>query len=170
MRRKLLLVCIVLLTACMAAGHPLHISFTNLEYQADKSRWEVTFKVFSDDFANSLKLSSGFEGEIPRKTKSLEFKDIIVNWLTPLFAVSFDDREILISGWIFEGLRIQEDATWLTFSFSAPLPVHGVKIRNTIHFDIFADQKNLFIFTMGRFQSAFQFRHKEAETLIRLDK
>jgi len=169
MERKVRLMILLLLVACTASAHPLHLSFTNLEFRAGDSRWKITIKVFSDDFANSLNVATGFEGQFSKKSKSLEYKDIFKKWLTPLLTVSFDQKEIPVSDWTFEGLKIQEDATWLSFSFQAPVPVDEVRVKNTIHFDIFADQKNLFIFTMGRFQSAFQFRHKEAETVIRLN-
>ncbi|MFO7616426.1 MAG: DUF6702 family protein [Bacteroidales bacterium] len=162
------LLVLFLIIPALSGAHPLHLSFTNLEYKEGRSAWELTVKVFTDDFQNSLELATNFNGSIPKSSKSADLGRIILQWLGPSLSIQFDDREIAPSAWKFEGLKIQKDAVIISLSFQSDPPLRSVKVRNTIHFELFADQKNLFIFTLGRFQSANHFKRNDPEKLISL--
>lgn len=170
MRLKCLVLIALLAGTRMAGGHPLHLTFTNIDVNTATGKWQVIIKVFSDDFANSLKLATGYDGEISPGTRQKEINPVLVKWLQPVFSIWLDNREVTVAGWNFTGFRIQEDATWINFTFNAALPVSEIRIKNTIHFDLFPDQKNLLIFTMGTNQFAAEFRGKEPETVFRLTK
>jgi hypothetical protein len=75
-----------------------------------------------------------------------------------------------MTNWKLDGIKVKDDATWLTFLISAPLPVSEIRIRNSILLDLYSDQKNLFILVMGQTQSAFEFKNKDQETVIKLNK
>ena len=157
-----------LLMPALSGAHPLHLSFTNLEYREGQSSWALTVKVFTDDFQNSLELATNYSGPIPKTSKSADLGRVILQWLGGDLSIQFDDKEIDPSVWRFEGLKTQKDAVIISLSFRADPPVRSVKVRNTIHFELFADQKNLFIFTLGRFQSAYHFKKSDPEKLISL--
>jgi hypothetical protein len=156
--------------AMQASGHPLHLTFTNLEFKTQNSRWEITIKVFSDDFASNLKMTTGTDLPINNKSKGEDVETILGAWLGNRFCIWFDSRPIEFNAWKFGGVKIKEDATWLTYSFNAPLPVSEIKIKNTLLLDLYSDQKNLFILVMGQTQSAFEFKNKNQETIIKLNK
>jgi len=129
--KGLILICMLL----MAGGfwsHPLHLSFTNLEYKTGASRWELTVKIFSD--------------------------------------VWFDEREIPAGTWTLKGWKNKEAAVWMTFTFQEAMPVNQVRITNRLLLDLYPDQKNLFIFTMGQIQSSHEFNGKRTEAVITLNK
>lgn len=162
---------LILVFACSAVeGHPLHLTFTNLEFNTKNSHWILTVKAFSDDFASDLKLVAGTGAVIDNKMKTSEIEQILKKWLEPGLRIWFDSRQIDFGAWKFDGIRVKDDATWLTYIITAPLPLSEIKIRNTLLFDLYADQKNLFILTMGQFQSAHEFKNKDQETVIMLNK
>ncbi len=151
-------------------GHPLHLTFTNLEFKTQNSHWLLTIKVFTDEFTTNIKMPDG-EGTFDRaKLKSGETEKILNNWLESKFVIWFDTKPIEISKWKFEGIKVKDDATWITYSISAPMPVAEIKIRNSLLLDLYPDQKNLFILVMGQTQSAYEFKNKDQETIIKLNK
>ena len=166
MRLKYVLAGVLVFIGLVAYGHPLHLTFTNLEFNNQNSHWELTIKVFSDDFATNLKMATGSEAIIDKKAKSGETDQILKKWLENRFGIWFDSKPIEFDTWKFGGIKVKEDASWLTYSFTAPFPVNEIKIRNVLLFDLHADQKNLFILTMGRFQFAHEFKNKDQETII----
>lgn len=168
MKVKYIIAFFLLFAGFQANGHPLHLTFTNLEFKTANSRWILTIKVFSDDFAANLKSVTG-SSDISARMKSGEDK-MLKTWLENRFSISFDSKTVEMDGWKFEGIRVMEDASWVTYSFTAPLPVSEIRVKDALLFDLYKDQKNLFILTMGQFQSAHEFKNKDEETVIRLNK
>ena len=156
--------------ALQASAHPLHLTFTNLEFKTQNNRWEITIKVFSDDFASNLRMATGTDLQIDNKSKGADVEIVLGTWLENRFRIWFDSRPIEFKTWKFGGVKVKEDATWLTYSFNAPLPVSEIKINNTLLLDLYSDQKNLFVLVMGQTQSAFEFKNKNQETIIKLNK
>jgi hypothetical protein len=144
-----------------AWSHPLHLSFTNLEYKPALSRWELTIKIFSDDFQEAINLNRHRTPEDLKKLKE---------WLDKQVVIEFDDRLIPSDKWTLKEWKSKEEATWITFTFSSDLPVRQVKVLNSLLLELYADQKNLFIFTMGPLQSAHELTGKKREVLIPLTK
>jgi hypothetical protein len=170
MRLKYVLSWVLVCIGLLAYSHPLHLTFTNLEFKTQNNRWVLTIKVFSDDFATNLKMATGTETIIDKTSKSRETEEILKMWLEKRLQISFDSKPVDFNTWKFDGVKVKEDATWLTYTFTAPLPGSEIKIRNTILFDLYSDQKNLFVVVMGQFQSAHEFKNKDQETVIKLNK
>jgi len=154
----------------VAHAHPLHLTFSTLDFKTKNNRWELTIKVFSDDFATNLAMAAGNGYVAIEKAKGSEAEKILKAWLEDRFQIWFDSRPVDFNTWKFEGIVVKDDASWLTYTFKAALPVSEIKIKNTLLLDLYKDQKNLFIFTMGQFQSAFEFKNKNQETSIKLNK
>ena len=170
MKRNCYLVLFFIALASAGVSHPLHLSFTNLEYKTGADRWELTIKIFSDDFSNALLLSH-IEGINPDKEPGTnEGLETLVAWLGNQLSVRFDEREISHRTWKLKGWKNKENACWMTFSFQAALPVKEITVTNNLLLNLYPDQKNLFIFTMGQFQSSFEFKNKRTEALISLQK
>ncbi len=156
--------------AIQSQGHPLHLTFTNLEFNTAKNRWVLTIKIFSDDFSTNLKAATGLNLAEGSKAVKEETSKILKNWLDNRFMIWFDTRPLAIETWKFEGIKVKDDATWITYTITAPLPVTEVRIRNSLLMDLYPDQKNLFIFVMGQTESAHEFKIKDQETTIKLNK
>ncbi len=170
MRLKYLVLWIFLCMAVPAHCHPLHLTFTNLEFKTQNNRWLLTIKVFTDDFSTNLKRSTGYESVPDNKQGNGEADKILKTWLDTRFRIWFDKVQIPVDTWKFDGIKVKEDASWITFVITAPMPVSEIRIRNTILMDLYSDQKNLFLLTLGRKQSAYEFKNKDKETTIELRK
>ncbi len=170
MRLKYILSVVLLCAGLIAQGHPLHLTFSNLEFNTRNSHWVLTIKVFTDDFSSNLKLVTGSGAINPQKSRNNETEFILKKWLENRFVIWFDSKKVESATWKFDGIKVKDDASWITFTFTAPLPVAEIKIRNTLLFDLYTDQKNLFILAMGQMQSAHEFKNKDQETIIKLNK
>lgn len=140
--------------------HPLHLSVTNVEFSESRELWEVSVKLFKDDFGDELKrlygIETDFEGLESRKD-SLAFKDYIRRNLE----IEINGRKLRSEDWVYEGKKVNFEAVWLNFSFRFEDNPKAVTLINTLMFSLFNDQKNLLIFTYKDDQKAFQFRHNK---------
>jgi len=152
----------------MAFPHPLHLSFTNLEYNAEHKKWEAVVKIFWDDLEDHVKQQSGLDLGFRSGKHHPEAGAILRKWLADRLVVTFNNKVIPLSQWQDEGWEMKEDAVWLRFSFVYDKAVREVKLRNTILFDYFTDQKNLVIFTIGDWQKGYEFKHGKPETVFKV--
>ena len=167
--KGLILICMIS-TAGAAWSHPLHLSFTNLEYKTRAARWELTVKIFSDDFADALRLGHVQEIDTNSEPVSPEVISRLTDWVGSQLKVWFDGREIPPERWTLKGWKNKEAAVWMTFIFQEAMPVTQVRITNRLLLELYPDQKNLFIFTMGQIQSSHEFNGKKREASISLNK
>lgn len=170
MKVKGLILIWMVLMAGSAWSHPLHLSFTNLEFKTGASRWELTIKIFSDDFADALSLGNLQKINTDSRPDSPEMVSMLTEWLGGQFKVWFDEREVSAGKWTLKGWKNKEAAVWMTYTFQEAMPVNQVRITNSLLLDLYPDQKNLFIFTMGQLQSAHEFNGKRKEVSIFLNK
>lgn len=170
MRLKYTLTLILVCCGLVTFSHPLHLTFTNLEYKSQNNRWVLTIKVFSDDFATDVRLATGSDDYPDTKSKKSEANRMLNKWLGDRLLIWFDSKPVEIDSWVFDRIHVKDDATWITYTFSAALPGREIKIRNTILMELYSDQKNLFIVAMGQFQFAHEFKNKDRETTFKLNK
>lgn len=167
MKYKGLIAGLFLLIPGILGAHPLHLTVTNLEYKAGASKWEMTVKIFSDDFSAVLALNQ-MPGLDLRKLPGQTQLEPLLGWLSENLVITFDHNRIPGSSMELKSWKTREDATWMTFEFSAPMPVDRISVRNTLLFDLYPDQKNLFIFTMGQIQLANEFKHRKPDWEVSL--
>lgn len=149
-------------------SHPLHVTFTNVEYVDSSQKWEVSVKLFKDDFAGELNKHFGFvttfnDSIDPGEEKF--FRDYIDEYLM----ISFNGKDLDIDSWNYQGRNVNFEAVWLNFEFSREDDPVIVEVENRLMFNMFSDQKNLLIFTYKGKQKAYQFRHNKPRIDFSLD-
>ena len=143
---------ILTLLFLMPGFHPIHISVTNMDYDMDKQLFEVSFRIFWDDFETiiwrnydvNLKLTQQDE----RKDKELYFSKYIFDH----FLIKADAK--LLHGSFKKG-EIKELSIWMDFSFSCPPDIKKLEIENRIMMDMFDDQTNLLIVRFKEVEKAY---------------
>ncbi len=166
--RKTAMVFTLLMLCGIAWSHPLHLSFSNLEFNDKEQRWELIVKIFWDDLEDSVKERTGVDLGLTSGKVHPEAFDIMKGWLTDRLVIHFNQQAIDSDAWISQGWELKEEAVWMRFAFRYDRTVRRVRIRNTILFDYFSDQKNLLIFTQGKHQKAYQFKHGKPEVQFSL--
>jgi len=157
MTTKTLLVLIGLMPFLHGISHPLHISSTSLDFKPASNRWDLTVKIFSDDFEEALRLDGAS-------------RENLTDWIKKQVVIYFDTKAVDPSGFRLEEVKKKEDATWIRYTFKQSPPSSEIKVINKLLLNLYSDQKNLFIFTMGRFQSGLEFNARKTELTISLQK
>ena len=156
---------ILILLFLIPVFHPIHISVTNMEYDVEKQLFEVSFKIFWDDFETiiwrnydvNLKLTRQDE----RKDKELYFSKYIFDH----FLIKADEK--LLNGSFKKG-EIKELSIWMDFSFSCPPDTKKLEIENQIMMDMFDDQTNLLMFRFKKVDKAFILKQGKEKIAIDL--
>ena len=170
MRLKCRISALLLLCSLSLYSHPLHLTFTGLDYKPLSNRWVLSIKVFSDDFAADVRLATGVEGFSGTQAGVDEADKVLRKWLGQRMQIWFDEKPVGMDGMRFDGISTKADASLVTYSFTVDMPVESIRVRNSLLMNIYPDQKNLFVLTRGKWQSAYEFKIKDQETTIKLNK
>jgi len=145
--------------------HPVHVSVTNVEYKTENELFEVSFKIFYDDFETiiahryNVQLYLGLANE--RKDKDVYF----TKYVTDNFTFIADGDFLLPE---FRSGKINENSIWLYYTYSNTADVSEIIILNRLMMDLFDDQTNLLLFKYGSFEKGYSVKRGKEKIVIDL--
>ncbi len=130
------------------SDHEFHVSVTRIAYNGETKSFEVTLKLFTDDFERSLEglgapvLRLGSPRELPAADT------IIGDYLNNRIAFFVDDHQMAFD---YLGKEVELDnTTWCYLEISGIESFNSLRIRNKVLMELFDDQTNLVnIFVAG---------------------
>ena len=137
------------------------MSFTNLELDEQEDRCTLTIKIFTDDFADRLRLDNSSTVLIGRDTLNMKDKSIFTPYLTENLQIRLNGKYYPLDEWKLDSVKNNFEASWLYYSMKTDGNFKEVSVRNSVLFDVFRDQKNLMIITKEDDEKAFQFTRKK---------
>ncbi len=146
--KGMLLVCLLYIfsTAVFAGNTPLHdihISVCEVRYNAQSASFQVSLKIFIDDFERAMSKEGAPALHIGGTTEIKDADSYIGAYLNNHFSISLDGSRLIPT---FVGKELSEDflAVWCYFEFPARLT--GVKqcsMFNDVLFALYEDQRNI---------------------------
>jgi hypothetical protein len=151
----------------LLAAHPIHVSVTNLEIISEKKEILITYKLFTDDF--SLLFYHLFE----KNLKPIADKDftsgelaLVNNYMTAAFKLEAGKNKLPL-----EYIRKEQDeqSIWLYYKCTMPaIKIRSLTLTNALLLDLFEDQTNLVIVTLGKKEQGLTFNVKNYKSEIDL--
>jgi len=146
--------------------HPVHISYTNIEYNKEKGKFEILFKLFVDDF--DLILNAKYGKDLNLKGGRWENSYIITieQYISEHFKIRSGKKDISKESLNFVRKEINEGSIWLYFELKTKEKKHIFEVRNSLMMDLYQDQNNLLIFSYEGVQKAFKFNNSAIEEVF----
>ncbi len=120
--------------------HPIHVSVTEIEYDAAEKELEIMMRIFIDDLENALRRFHGLERIDVLNPTEVPIEKLISAYLIDKFIVSIDSRQRQ-----FRYLGQEEEGQ----AFICYIQVPGVnqwrecEVTNSILLEMFDDQSNI---------------------------
>jgi hypothetical protein len=148
-------------------NHPVHISFTNIDYLPEKGRFEILFKFFVDDFDLILFNKYGKNLDLTGGRWEKSYIETINQYVFEHFKLLVGGKDKTKSSLKFSKHEFTEESISLYYSFNVKDKNNTFEVHNTFLTDLFLDQSNLLIFTYLENQKAVKFdRFKTSEPFI----
>jgi len=137
--------------------HPVHVGIVNMEYNTDSGVFELSFKIFRDDFQQAMnkKITPGIDLSERNSTIDNQKQNKINQYIADNFKLFSNGKEM--DGPVFDSLRITDDAVWLYYRIKFPDSVQKISILNSVLMDIYPDQTNLLILNYRGKEDGYQF-------------
>ena len=156
----------VFLMLNLAALHPMHISYTNLDMNPETGEIKLVCKFYADDL--KLLFYHFYDRQLlfdPEKELPAEDIELISRYLFSSFMLKEPDGKVVI----FSFMRKEQNEEFLWLYFNGKLMQNNpdkIVLLNTLLLDLFEDQKNLVILTCGEFEKGYSFDYHTCEINI----
>ena len=146
------------------AFHPFHTSLTQMEFDPKSQTFEVSVRVFTDDFETVLTKENG--GKPIHLNAGQKHDKLIEQYVRKHFVVASADRKPLPITYV--GYEQEADAQWVYFEMPFAGKAQNVFIKQDLFIDIFADQVNLVTIQLNQVKKTVVFRNNQPVQAVTL--
>ncbi|HER09086.1 MAG TPA: hypothetical protein ENO20_09270 [Bacteroides sp.] len=142
MKRLLIgsIVAALLIPAGSWVAHEFYVSLTEIRYNGDTERLEISMRIFPDDLDRALKIRHGISTHLATRLEPPGADSLLAQYLYDHFSVEVNDNEVDL---VFLGKEPESDAIWCYLE-SEPVPLpSGIRVKNSILTGEFRDQVNI---------------------------
>lgn len=154
---KLTALFLLLTIGAVAENHPVHVTFSNMEYKAAEGKFYISVRLFADDFTNILEMQNN--KKINLKIKNKETDKLVDEYIKKHFRLKFEGafkpQRMRFEYYIF--FNEEEPAVQVFYSYKTTRAPQQISIMNTLMTDLYRDQKNLLIFSCKNTEKALKF-------------
>ncbi|MEA1875047.1 MAG: DUF6702 family protein [Bacteroidota bacterium] len=145
---------LIFISLLFSSLHPVHVSFTNVEYDADNQEILIASRIFFDDMELSIKEQFNVDLNIGSENQHPETEQYIETWFIHNFKISINEKTIPPNNIQLVKTERGEIAMRVFFSIITKQP-SSIRIENNILTDLYADQSNLVILNISGKQQSF---------------
>ncbi|WP_341226287.1 DUF6702 family protein [uncultured Arcticibacterium sp.] len=140
MKVRLRYICVLMtlgLFSFDSVKHDFHTSLTEMNYNPSSNSFEITMRVFTDDFQEAIEQSSG-KKNIVLNDEAIE--PFVKKYINRHFAF-VKGKEVKFANYL--GIEAEPDASWIYLELPYSKELESYSILNTILMELFDDQNNL---------------------------
>lgn len=165
MRKKIKFLSIFLLFYIVTSFtiHKFYVSVTQVDYVKNKSRVEITSRIFIDDFNAVLEKKFNKKIYLASNREISEAKDLVKSYLKEKIKVTINNKPVETE---FLGTEIDNDVLicYLKVSFSEKITTFG--IENSVLTEMFSEQQNLLHTNINNDKSSFLLTRNEKTAFL----
>lgn len=127
--------------------HPLYITVTEVNYNAEDKNLEISCKIFTDDFENALAIVHHGKVDLTNPPDKAAADKQIFEYIRNNLQLKLDGKPVALE---YVGYEKETDATWsyLQVSNTAQAP-KTIDVHNTLLYDAYDKQINLMHISVG---------------------
>lgn len=119
--------------------HDFHTSITRMDFNAKEKSFEISIRVFTDDFEKALsKDNNGQKIAVLNNDKN---DPLVEKYIRKHFALLNSQKQR--KNYSYVGKEQEADATWIYIEIPMQEAITGFSVQNSIMHDLFEDQINL---------------------------
>jgi len=119
--------------------HEYHVSVTQMQYNPALKSFEISIRLFTDDFERGLSAENGNRRFIVKNNDQND--SFVERYIRKNFLLSDSQKKAV--GVHYVGKEQEEDATWIYLEIPFQNTLEGCKLQNSILMEVFEDQVNM---------------------------
>ncbi len=136
----LLLFCCVFFSAHAGMKHPLHVSTTEINFNAKDKTLEVSCRIFSDDFEAILAKLYKQKTDLSNTNMKAAMDELVKKYLLSHLQLKANGNAVAMN---YIGFEIDHEATNIYLEVEKIPAIKSVEVNDTILYDMFDDQMSI---------------------------
>jgi len=143
--------------------HPVHISVTNIDYNINKNAFDLSIKLFADDFEKIINKNYNTTINLGDKNENKNCNKLIDSYIKHHLIIKINNKNLIKNIKLFKKeVKLDENSVWIYYKIKYPnnklIKNKKIEVVNVLMNDLYNDQKNLFIFTCLNTKEGYNFR------------
>jgi hypothetical protein len=140
LKYTLLLLCCAFFSVEAGIKHPLHVSTTEVNFNAKDKTLEVSCRIFSDDFEAVLAKLYKQKTDLSNPNMKSAMDDLVKKYLLSHLQLKANGKAVNMS---YVGFEIDHEATNIYLEVEKISAIKSVEVSDTILYDMFDDQMSI---------------------------
>jgi hypothetical protein len=143
--------------------HPLHISVTEINHNANEKTVEITCKLFTDDFEKVLVQNYKTKVDLINPPDRPAMDKLISDFVQKHVLIKLDNKSIQLS---YLGFERDAEAVYSYFQVENIGAIKKLEVTNTILHEMFTDQINMIHIMVGGKRKSLKLDYPDKEAVI----
>lgn len=130
----------VLLISAAWIMHEFYVSITELRYNANSERFEISMRIFPDDLDRALLARTGIHTQLATELEHDLADSLLMVYILEDFSLKVNGKDLELT---YLGKEPESDAIWCYLESSKIAVPETLSIRNAILTEYFPDQVNI---------------------------
>ncbi|WP_343522508.1 DUF6702 family protein [Pedobacter sp.] len=154
----LLLLCCACYTVKAGIKHPLHVSTTEINFNAKDKSLEVSCRIFSDDFEAILAKLYKQKIDLSNADMKTEMDGLVKKYLLSHLQLKANGKAAVLN---YIGFEIDHEATNIYLEVEKIPAIRSVEVNDTILYDMFDDQMSIVHVVKGSMRKSTKILYPE---------
>ncbi len=150
--------------------HPVHLSVVNIEYNPQKKKFEVSVRVFINDFEKIIDYKNNVSLNLYKSNELSDANRYINQYVYNHLQLKVNGNIISQKKYILTKRKKEDVTLWLYYDIKYSRTPKTIEVSDKLMTDLYRDQKNLLIFTAAGKQYPFEFNKKNYKQSITLSR
>jgi len=124
----------------MVLFHPIHVSTSNIEYNAKDNKFEVICTMFTDDFEAALAKQYHAKTDLNKQEMHAAMDALVKQYIAANLYIKADDKTVNLN---YLGFEINREATDVYLESDKIPPVKKVDVDASLIYNLFDDEINI---------------------------
>ena len=143
--------------------HPLHVSVTEINHNANEKTLEITCKLFTDDFEKVLVQNYKTKVDLINPPDRPAMEKLVSDFVQRHLLIKLDNKSIQLS---YIGYERDAEAVFSYFQVENIGGIKKLEINNTILYELFTDQINMMHIMVGGKRKSLKLDFPDKEAVL----
>ncbi|WP_344851511.1 DUF6702 family protein [Pedobacter jeongneungensis] len=153
-----LLLCCIFFSASAGMKHPLHVSTTEINFNARDKTLEISCRIFSDDFEAILSKLYKQKTDLSNTNLKAAMDELVKKYLLSHLQLKANGKTVAMN---YIGFEIDHEATNIYLEVEKITAVKTVEVNDTILYDMFDDQMSIVHIVKGNTRKSTKILYPE---------
>jgi hypothetical protein len=147
--------------------HEFYVSITEVRYNTNSERFEVSMRIFPDDLDRALLERTGIHTQLATELEHEKADSFLMVYILEDFSLEIDGEVLELN---YLGKEPESDAIWCYLESTKITKPEVLTIRNAILTEYFPDQVNIIQVYLGKWNKGLMLDRNQTSGSLRLGK